>query len=247
VNNDPPMDYRLRVTSWARGISLRVTVAGALEVVAPRRYGARTITRILTREAAWIRAAQADAAARRQALPPPPAWRLPPEISLPAVGAHWTVTMRTAAARAVRVVQVPQGGLVVAGPVPDPVACRRALRRWLRRQGQIHLPPRLAAVSRECGLSYSRSTVRLARSRWGSCSRLGVISLNARLLLLPPALVDYVLLHELCHTQQPNHSPAFWALVAQHCPAYQAHRRELRAVAKHLPAWVLEPGERRQG
>jgi predicted metal-dependent hydrolase len=238
------MDYRLRVTPWARGISLRVTVSGALEIVAPRRYAPRTIVRILTREAAWIRAAQADVAARRQALSPPPAWQLPQEISLPAVGARWTVSTHLTATRGVRVIESDLGGLIVAGSVADPAVFRRALRRWLLRKGQDHLLPRLADVSRYCGLPYSRSTVRVARSRWGSCSRLGVISLNARLLLLPPALVDYVLVHELCHTRQPNHSPAFWALVARHCRAYPAHRRELRAAGRQLPTWVLEPGER---
>jgi len=237
------MDYRLRVTPWARGISLRVTVAGALEVVAPRRYSPRTILRILAREAAWIESAQANAAVRRQALPQPPVWQLPPEISLPAVGARWTVTARPTAARGVRVIHASPDVLDVAGPVADPAACRRALRRWLLRKGQDHLLPRLADVSRGCSLPYSRSTVRVARSRWGSCSRLGVISLNARLLLLPPVLVDYVLVHELCHTRQPNHSSAFWALVARHCPAYPDHRRELRAAGKQLPAWVLDPGE----
>jgi hypothetical protein len=224
---------------------LRVTVTGALEVVAPRRYSPRTIARILTREAAWIQTAQANAAARRQTLPPPPAWCLPPEISLPAVGARWTVTARPTAARNARVVQVPPDGLVVAGLIADPAACRHALRRWLLRQGQLHLPPRLAAVSHERGLPYARSTVRLARSRWGSCSRLGVISLNARLLLLPPIVVDYVLVHELCHTRVPNHSPAFWRLVARHCPAYPDHRAALRAAGKQLPAWILDPGELR--
>jgi hypothetical protein len=74
---------------------------------------------------------------------------------------------------------------------------------------------------------------------------MGVISLNARLLLLPPHLVDYVLVHELCHTRHLNHSSAFWRLVARHCPTYPAHRRELCAAGRQLPAWVLEPGERR--
>ena len=241
----PPIDYRLRVTPWARGISLRVTVTGALEVVAPRRYSPRTIAGILMREMAWIQSAQADAAARRQALPPPPAWDLPPEISLPAVGARWTVTVRPTAARGARVIHPSPDLLVVAGRVADPAACRSALRRWLLREGQVHLLPRLAAISRGCGLSYARSTVRLARSRWGSCSRVGAISLNARLLLLPPALVDYVLVHELCHTREPNHSSAFWRLVARYCPSYPDHRAALRAAGRQLPAWALDAGEHR--
>jgi hypothetical protein len=240
------MDYRLRVTPWARGISLRVTATGALEIVAPRRYSPRTITRILMREAAWIQSAQAAAAARRQGMPPPSVWHLPPEISLPAVGTRWTVTARPTAARGVRVIHASPDVLDVAGPVADLAACRRALRRWLLRQGQVHLLPRLAAVSRGCCLPYARSTVRLARSRWGSCSRAGVISLNARLLLLPLALVDYVLVHELCHTREPNHSPAFWRLVARYCPAYPDHRAALRAAGRQLPAWALDPGERRE-
>lgn len=244
MKQDPPSDYRLRVSRWARGISLRVTATGALEVVAPRRYAPRTILRILAQEAAWIASARTHAAARRAAMPPPPVWRLPQEICLPAIGARWTVTTHVTAARGARVIEAESDGLVISGSIVDPAACRFALLRWLLRKGQDHLLPQLAVMSRGCGLPYSRSTVRVARSRWGSCSRLGVISLNARLLLLPSVLVDYVLVHELCHTRQPNHSSAFWALVARHCPAYPDHRRELRAAGKQLPAWVLDPGER---
>jgi predicted metal-dependent hydrolase len=244
MTKGPLPDYRLRVTPWARGISLRVTVTGALEVVAPRRYSPRTIAGLLLREAAWIRTAQADAATRRQALPPPPVWQLPPEIALPAVGLRWPVTVRPTAARGVRVIDANSDGLVVAGSIADPAACRRALRRWLIQQGQVHLLPRLATVSHGCGLPYARSAVRLARSRWGSCSRGASISLNARLRLVPPAVVDYVLVHELCHTREPNHSPAFWRLVARYCPAYPDHRATLRAAGRQLPAWALDPGER---
>ena len=239
-------DYRLRVTSWARGISLRVTLAGIVEVVAPRRYSRRAITGILARESPWIQAAKADAAARRQTLSPIPDWQLPSEIFLPSMGTRWTVTTRPTCARSVRVLRGAPDVLILVGPVVDRAVCRRAIRRWLLRQGQDHLLPRLAAVSSSCGLHYTRSAVRHARSRWGSCSGAGVISLNARLLLLPPALVDYVLVHELCHTLEPNHSPAFWRLVARHCPAYTVHRQELRAAGKRLPAWALEPGERRK-
>jgi predicted metal-dependent hydrolase len=237
------MDYRLRVTPWARGLSLRVTAQGALEVVAPRRVGQRTIARVLAQEQAWIQTALADASARRQALPPPVPWHVPSAISLPAVGAQWTLTLRPTAARGVRVLPVGPGQLALAGQVRDTTACRQALRRWLVREGQTHLVPRLEELSRTLGLPHARTTIRLARSRWGSCSRTGVIALNARLLLLAPPLVDYVLVHELCHTREPNHGPRFWALVAQHSPDYRRHRIALRAAGRQLPAWVADPGE----
>jgi predicted metal-dependent hydrolase len=55
--------------------------------------------------------------------------------------------------------------------------------------------------------------------------------------------VDYVLVHELCHTRELNHSPAFWALVEQHCPDYRHHRIQIRAAGRQLPAWAADPGD----
>ncbi|HYL80822.1 MAG TPA: YgjP-like metallopeptidase domain-containing protein [Candidatus Acidoferrum sp.] len=218
------MDYRLRVSPWARGLSLRVTVQGGLEVIASRRVGRQTIARILAHEQAWIQTALADAEKRRRTLPPALPWLVPPTITLPAVGAHWTVVLRPTAVRGVRVLPADGGHLVLAGHVGDTSACRQALRRWLLRAGRTHLVPWLEGLSRTCRLPHTGTTIRLARNRWGSCSRTGAIALNARLLLLDPPLVDYILVHELCHTRELNHSPAFWALVAQHCSAYRHHR-----------------------
>jgi predicted metal-dependent hydrolase len=84
----------------------------------------------------------------------------------------------------------------------------------------------------------SRIVVRSQRSRWGSCSRRGTISLNAKLLFLPPGLVEYVFLHELCHTQRMDHSKAYWALLRRHVPDCKRHARTLRATPGLVPAWV---------
>lgn len=235
------MTYRLRVTPWVRRLSLRVTLQGTIEIIAPRRIGRRAIAQVLAQEQTWIQAALAEVAARRATLPPPTAWTLPPTIALPAVGAAWTLALHPTGARGVRVLPDGDGRLILAGRVDETALCRVALRRWLLRAARKHLLPRLAALSHTAGLPYARATVRLARSRWGSCARTGAIALSARLLFLPPALVDYVLMHELCHTRELNHSPAFWALVARHCPAYRQHRLALRAAGKRLPQWIEDP------
>jgi hypothetical protein len=92
------------------------------------------------------------------------------------------------------------------------------------------LPPLLHALAAQHGLTVRRVSVRNQRSRWGSCSRHGHISLNWRLVQMPDAVRDYVMLHELMHLKRMDHSPAFWRLVAQACPGYEAARRYLRTV-----------------
>jgi predicted metal-dependent hydrolase len=102
---------------------------------------------------------------------------------------------------------------------------RRALRERARRE----LPPRLLGLAAQHGLVVSRVSIRNQRSRWGSCGRDGHICLNWRLVLMPAAVSEYVLIHELMHLRRMDHSPAYWQLVAQACPGYRAARAWLRS------------------
>lgn len=81
------------------------------------------------------------------------------------------------------------------------------------------------------GFKYHKVTIRDQRSRWGSCSRQGNLNFNYRLALLPERLVDYIVVHELCHLGQMNHSAKFWALVAKQLPDYLVRRKELKKVS----------------
>jgi predicted metal-dependent hydrolase len=100
-----------------------------------------------------------------------------------------------------------------------------------------HLPAWLERQASRCGIEFQSVTLRRQKSRWGSCSAPGRISLNAALIFCPPPLVDYTLVHELAHRRHLNHSPAFWAEVARLHPDWQRHDRELSRMWQQIPPW----------
>ena len=98
----------------------------------------------------------------------------------------------------------------------------------LAAQARQVLPRRAAYFAPLVGVRYGRITIRCQRTRWGSCSAGGNLSFNCLLALAPPEVVDYVVVHELCHRKQMNHSPAFWREVAVALPDYPARREWLK-------------------
>jgi predicted metal-dependent hydrolase len=120
---------------------------------------------------------------------------------------------------------LPPGGLAAAETVAE---------AWLRGQASSDLEERLAARSGEMGLRHGRVHVRDQASRWGSCSSSTNLAFSWRLVLAPPEVLDYLVVHELAHLVEMNHSAAFWAVVARYCPDWHRSRRWLRSNAGQL-------------
>lgn len=100
--------------------------------------------------------------------------------------------------------------------------------RALAAQAKQAIPERVAFFSQKIGVSYGRITIRSQKSRWGSCSSKGNLNFNCLLMLVPPEVRDYVVVHELCHRRQLNHASAFWAEVETILPDYRVHKKWLK-------------------
>jgi predicted metal-dependent hydrolase len=101
----------------------------------------------------------------------------------------------------------------------------------LAQQAKAHLPKRVAYFAARIGVTYGRITIRNQTSRWGSCSDQGNLNFNCLLMLAPASVQDYVVVHELCHRKEMNHSARFWAEVEKIVPDYKVQR-----------AWLKENG-----
>ena len=109
------------------------------------------------------------------------------------------------------------------------------LEKALREKARTVFAERLAIHAPRLGVGEPPLRLSSARTRWGSCSHHGGIALNWRLVLMPLAIVDYVVCHELAHLKEMNHSPRFWSVVEQLCPDWKARRLELRQLARQIP------------
>jgi predicted metal-dependent hydrolase len=233
----PLPNYRVRESARARHVSLKVSFQGAVEVVVPTGFDRAEVPAIVERRRDWITKTLRRIEQQRSALPSEHLAEKPTQLDLRSRQEIWQVDYRSDRGGLTLTQSAPQT-LSLTGPVEDAIACRDLLRGWLQRKARAELTPWLQDVGQRCDLAYSRLSVRGQTSRWGSCSSRQAISLNYKLLFLPASMVEYVLIHELCHTVHMNHSSAFWGLVRRYCPNSDAIKADLKQAWRYVPRWV---------
>ena len=161
----------------------------------------------------------------------------PTALALPALDEVWQITYQETEKPSLTVRSI-GSGIIVTGAIDDIESCQSALRRWLIRRAEPALSEWMASVAAQTVLSYSGLSIRNQRTRWGSCSAKGRISLNCNLLFLSKEQVRYVMIHELCHTLELNHSNRFWGHVKRLEPNADQLHHSLRLAWQQVPAWV---------
>ncbi len=211
-------DYTL-LRERRRSLLLTLDEGGKALVRAPLALPKTEIDRFVRSRARWLAKRQARLAQR-------PAHSYLDGEPFPFSG-RTLCLRREAGARRVRL----EGDALVV-PEGDAAATRALLTSWYKAQAKALFKERLAALSAQTGITPETLRLSDAKTRWGSCGAKGGVNLNWRLALAPPEILDYVIVHELCHLRERNHSAAFWALVTRFCPEWKERRR-----------WLAEHGE----
>jgi predicted metal-dependent hydrolase len=233
----PP--YEL-IRSRRRSVGLEVTADARLIIRAPERTPLSAIETLVQRHRAWIE--KKVKVAREQTAGRPEHLFLNEEIFLYLgqpfvlrIGPPEPLSVDTSTFLAPEAMPLPHHRInlhnqyLFFDPAGLPPTQYRGLfERWYRMQAREHFRRRLDILSTQTGLLYRQFSLSGAQRRWGSCSPGGRINLSWRLIMAPPAAVDYVIIHELCHTRHPNHSSQFWQAVASFMPEYRRWRQWLR-------------------
>lgn len=226
----------IRENARARRVLVKLVPGRGLEVVTPKRFNTALVPGILDEKQNWINRTrtrmEAEGIDLSGRIPD-----LPETIEFRAVDRIYAVSCLDRPGRVTVTENVTR--LMVRGPMDDQPAILESLRKFTARKAREALLPRLDDMSRRLGMDYTALRVRRQKTRWGSCSGRGTISVNAKLLFLPVELVDHLLLHELCHTRHLDHSPRYWKLVAQYAPDYARLEDELKHGGKYVPGWFL--------
>ncbi|MGI8411526.1 MAG: M48 family metallopeptidase [Solirubrobacteraceae bacterium] len=208
----PEIVYSVRRSERARRVRVTVDPACGVQVVLPRRAPEREAAAAVRELGPWIERRVQELARVRAAV----AAR---GDTLPYLGEVLRVSPQPGRTRVHR-----RGTELL---VPDGAACGPAIERWYRRAARSEVAPRLDRACAVVGSSYSRLTIRGQRTRWASCSSTGAMSFNWRLMLAPEPVLDYVVWHEVCHLDVPDHSARFWGLLTDRYPDWREHARWL--------------------
>jgi predicted metal-dependent hydrolase len=223
----------VRESRRARYLTLRLLPPHTLEVVVPHGTRAAEVAAFVHEHRQWIEDARRELAECR----PLRSEGLPSQVELRAIGKIWRVEYRHEPGKRVRC-RAGESLLEVSTPDAERHGAAGALRNWLLDEADYHLAPWLLREAQVVGRRPCNVQVRLQRTRWGSCSSGGTVSLNAALLFLEPPLVRYLFIHELCHLIALNHSRKFWTAVARYEPDFAALDRRLTAAWTEIPLWA---------
>lgn len=227
--------YQIRESKRAQKIKLQISVNDGLVVIVPKGVRHDEVDALVRSQSQWINLNLDKLSTRKEYLINKFGEGLPNFISLPGIDRSWKINYAQQAGMSGWKYSA-FNDLVIFG-CPD--KAQKNLENWLTATAREYLQAKLISLSIASGFKYKSIQIRAQKSRWGSCSSRGTISLNRNILFFTPEVVHYLLVHELCHTQHMNHSKEYWALVEKYCPDFKALDKLLKEAWRFLPPWSI--------
>jgi len=232
------ISYILKLSLKAKYARLEVRPQSGLTVVIPKFYRLTQLGHLLREKRHWILAKLAH-----YAQPEPLFAEKQVKIShsIPYLGRELKVIeqQNQGAADSVRL----EKGRLVVSLKSGATGLSLLLEQWYRQQAERLIKAKADELCPRLGVTYSRIVIRAAKTRWGSCSRKGNLNFNWKLMMAPEPVIDYVIVHELAHLREMNHSKKFWKLVADHCPQWRKRRQWLKNHDGELAAKLFGRGQ----
>ena len=227
VVNGERLRYAIRVSPRRQTLCLRLYPDGEMQVVAPGHARLADVRHFVRERGGWIERKRLEwRGVVRDRSDPCADGRALPFLGGQLLLRHSPPTAHHA--------PVLRDGDTLLLPVSSAQAARPLVEAWYRQQARALVAQRIAHFAPRVGRSPVRISIRAQRTRWGSCSGRGTISINWRLMLASPEVLDYVIVHELCHLLQANHSARFWREVARVMPDYVRRQHQLREFGRQL-------------
>jgi len=222
--NGKTITYTLKRSLRARRVRLEVRPQTGLTVIVPRSYNIGQLPGLLESKVRWI----SRNLARLSHLRPLPVKKaLCSGDTVPYLGRDLELFNRENHDGAGGVIL--EGNTLAISPgLFKKGTLELALEHWYRTEAARLINESADKLSSQMGINYKRIVIRGQRTRWGSCSRKKNLSFNWKLMMAPEPVIDYVIIHELAHLKEMNHSKRFWGLVAQYCPGWREHKKWLK-------------------
>lgn len=227
LSNNHSHPYQLVNSKRAKYIRLKLSNKGVLSVVVPLGISHKAAHKFVKSKTTWVEKHLQNITVPEK----PTAIKL---INLKLLDEQWSIEYLNEGRSYIEYEEQVACTLLIKGDIGNSELIHKIINQWLKNYARDYFPQMLNKLAELHGFHYQGLSIRAQKTRWGSCSSKKNINLNCKLLLMPEAVVNYVMIHELCHTIEMNHSHKFWSLVEDCDPDYKEHRKILKMLEKDI-------------
>jgi len=238
LSDDIDYPYSIVVSKRAKYLRIKLSTHGLLSVTVPYLIDVNIAHDFINSKKAWVEKSLSKIKVSEVN-------QLPKVLNLRLIGEVWNVSYEESTIETklviteLEIATFQKEGLIrIKGgnaEINDLSQVSKLLNKWCRNKAFDLFSKMLNGLAENHGFHYNNLAIRSQKTRWGSCSSKKNINLNSKLIFLPKEIVEYVMIHELCHTIEMNHSSAFWALVDECDPNYNDNKRQLRIMGQKIP------------